>query len=290
MPMRLGFIVETRYLRQHMPGAVIDVLIQRGVGVDILNPSHGHFDLDTGLFRDASGRDFDLRRYDGVVSRNRNALGLALLSYAEKAGVPTLNTHTAVQRVRNKADMAIELGLAGVRCARTFLADHAAALADRNRFAPLILKATFGDNSQGLRLVRSAEDLADLHWGNELALAQDYLPNDGFDLKLYVCGRQVFAVRKPSPFNSRMDGVAGLIEPTAQMIQLALRCGRLFGLDLYGVDTLQTPEGPIVIEVNDFPNFTGIPGADALVADHILARIEEVRSNAHRIPAASTSL
>jgi glutathione synthase/RimK-type ligase-like ATP-grasp enzyme len=52
---------------------------------------------------------------------------------------------------------------------------------------------------------------------------------------------------------------------------LALRCGRLFGLELFGVDCVEGPGGPLVIEVNEFPNYTGVPRADELLADHVVA-------------------
>jgi ribosomal protein S6--L-glutamate ligase len=57
------------------------------------------------------------------------------------------------------------------------------------------------------------------------------------------------------------------------MMDIALRCGATFGLDIYGVDTVETAQGPAVIEVNEFPNFTGVPDAAAHIADYILAQV-----------------
>jgi len=271
---RLGIIVETRYLRQAMPGAVIRVFRGRGIAADVICPRDSRFSPERGILRNENGTEFNLNEYDAIISRNRNPLGLAMLAYADLAGILTINSHSSVQRVRNKAKMGIALTLAGIRCAPTFLADHASVLAGLTTdFFPLILKATYGDNSQGLRLIRSPEDLNDLHWGNDLVLAQQFLPSDGFDLKLYVCGNIVHAVRKPSPVNGDPSAPAEIIRPDATMVDLALRCGEVFGLDIYGVDTIMTADGPVVIEVNDFPNFTGIPGADEMIADYILGRI-----------------
>ncbi len=161
-------------------------------------------------------------------------------------------------------------------------ASRLAVLADLpEEWFPLILKATYGDNSQGLRLIRHPEDLADLHWTDALVLAQHYLPNDGFDLKLYVCGQQVFAVRKPSPFNGAPKASAQPVQPDQSVVELALRCGATFGLEVYGVDTIETPNGLAVIEVNEFPNFTGVPGVADHLADHILARVCDTGGVAH---------
>lgn len=273
MGIRLGFIVESRYLRQNMPAAVIDVLKSRNIDIDILNPVDGFFDLGAGYFHDAGGCSYDLKNYSAIVSRNRNALGLSMLCYAEMCGIPVINTHRAIQKVRNKAKMAIALEQAFIPSVQTFLADQTSVLSALADSAfPLILKATYGDNSQGLRLVRSPTELAEIQWGNDLVLAQCFINTDGFDLKLYVIEDRVFAVRKPSPFNGDSGAKAQLIEPDQAMIDLALRCGAIFDLDLYGVDTIDGPNGLEVIEVNDFPNYTGIDGAAEQVADYVLDR------------------
>lgn len=216
-----GCITEKRYLAQAMPGAVIRALVRRGHCVDILCPHGGHFESETGILRSEDGAQFDLNRYDVILSRNRNALGLAMLAYADAAGIRAINTHASTRQLRNKAKMGVALSQAGVPCAPTILADDIAALArlHDDRF-PLILKATYGDNSQGLRLVRRPADLGDICWRDGLVLAQHYLPNDGFDLKLYVCGEDVFAVRKPSPFNG---------DPSAAPIEQALSVERTGG-------------------------------------------------------------
>jgi glutathione synthase/RimK-type ligase-like ATP-grasp enzyme len=53
---------------------------------------------------------------------------------------------------------------------------------------------------------------------------------------------------------------------------LASRCRRAFGLDLYGIDCIPTDDGPVVIEVNEFPNYTGVPQASERLADYVLER------------------
>lgn len=270
---KLGFIVESRYLRQNMPVSVIETLKSRKIDVDILNPVGGYFDLEKEIFHDAGGQQYDLKNYNAVISRNRNTLGLSLLCHAEICGLTTINTHTAIQKVRNKARMAIALKQAFIPSIRTFMADETSvlsALADTD--FPLILKATYGDNSQGLRIVRNPIELAEIQWGNDLVLAQCFINTDGFDLKLYVIEDRVFAVRKPSPLNGDTGVQAQLIEPDQTMIDLALRCGELFDLDLYGVDTIEGPNGLEVIEVNDYPNYTGIAGAADQISDYILSR------------------
>lgn len=295
---KVGVIAERRYLSQSMPAAALRALKARGVWVDVICPDVARIAPETGLVHVAQeGWTADLNDYDVVISRNRNGLGLAMLSYAEAAGVLTINSYSSTERIRNKANMAVLLSRAGLLCPPTILARDASTLAGLPRSSfPLILKPTYGDNSRGLQLVRRPEDLEAVEWSDDLLLAQHYLPSDGFDLKLYVCGRSVFAVYKPTPFNGDLAAEPRPVAATPAMVELALRCGATFGLEIYGVDTIETPDGLAVIEVNEFPNFTGVPHAGECIADYVIARAGATGARkgaargtappTHRVPAA----
>ncbi|HTM09155.1 MAG TPA: ATP-grasp domain-containing protein [Verrucomicrobiae bacterium] len=269
----LGVIAERRYLRQNMPAAMMRACARRGLAFDVICPQSGRFDPAAGILTSADGQRFDLRRYDTIVSRNRSGLGLSMLSYAEGAGALTINRPSAIERVRNKADMAIALESAGIPTPPTILTANIAALAGlADDWFPLILKATYGDNSQGLRVIREREDLADIHWNDDPVLAQKFLPGDGMDLKLYVCGDEVFAVHKASPIGAALYAAPERITADRAMIDLALRAGSVFGLEIFGVDALETADGIKVVEVNDFPNFTGVAEAADRLVDLLLSR------------------
>jgi ribosomal protein S6--L-glutamate ligase len=115
-----------------------------------------------------------------------------------------------------------------------------------------------------------------------LYLAQEFLETDGWDLKLYGIGTRVWAVRKPSPVSFPEPGPAlikqtkgaELVELDTQLKDIALTCGRACGLELWGVDMAITPKGPYIIEVNDFPTYSAVPGAGAAIAQHALALVQ----------------
>jgi ribosomal protein S6--L-glutamate ligase len=228
-PPRLAVIADQRYLRQPMPSALIDALIQRGVPTEVVCADECRFDPTSGVV-ETPDHVSHLAEYDGVVARTRHGLGLVMLAYAEAHGLPVINSYAATQRIRNKAEMAVRLSRAGLPAAFTVLAPDVASLRSlaRERF-PLILKPTFGDNSRGLVLVREPAELMEIDWREDLVLVQSYLPNDGYDLKLYVCGEDVFAVRKPSPFNDDPSATAHRVGPDAAMVDLARRGARASG-------------------------------------------------------------
>ncbi|PYO65736.1 MAG: hypothetical protein DMD69_16475 [Gemmatimonadetes bacterium] len=78
----------------------------------------------------------------------------------------------------------------------------------------------------------------------------------------------------PSPFDGDPAAAPQPLRPEPGLVDLALRCGRVFGLDIYGVDAIETADGVAVLEVNEFPNFTAVPDAAGEIADFILARAD----------------
>lgn len=58
---------------------------------------------------------------------------------------------------------------------------------------------------------------------------------------------------------------------TPELRDLALRCGRAFGLELFGIDLIISSGQPYVVDVNSFPGFKGVPDAALRLADYIYA-------------------
>ena len=53
-----------------------------------------------------------------------------------------------------------------------------------------------------------------------------------------------------------------------------------FGLRLFGLDVLELPEGPVVVDVNEFPNYTGVDDAPAEIGRAVLEMAEGGRQPA----------
>jgi ribosomal protein S6--L-glutamate ligase len=66
------------------------------------------------------------------------------------------------------------------------------------------------------------------------------------------------------------------------MLRLARRVGQYFGLDLYGVDVLETPQGLVIVDINDFPSFYGVPRKVSSVAEYILHAAYRARQSRNR--------
>lgn len=263
--MRVALLAERRYLAQRQPLGLAAELRRRGCEVGLVDPGAGALDLTD----DAWPVGVDI-----CVARGRSDAVLARLLSAETHGIPTLNRHDAVTGVVDKAAMAVALAGAGLPTPPTSLASPGQ-LAEElpSHFYPVIVKPIRGDNCRGVEVCASPDAIVRLAPATrEPLLAQPFLAGDGSDLKLYGVGDRIWAVRRASPLVANGSSEAVPVELTAELRELALRCAEVFGLELFGVDCLVTPAGPVVIEVNEFPNYTGVRDADEALADHVLAK------------------
>ncbi len=263
-PLRIGLMAEARYLSQSQPTGLKNALEARGHHIILIDPQQSFYVM---------GEHHWLNGLDLIVGRGRSWGLLGLLGWAEERGVKTINTRASIAAVHNKAQMSISFANAGVPIPQTYFGSVAQLAANiPAEHYPIILKPIFGDNSRGLLVVNAPDEMAKTDWPEPVALAQRYFKTDGYDLKLYGVGDQIWAVRKESPFNPRAEGEpsrAGLVEITPALEKLGQQCGRLFGLDLFGVDTIITDDGPLVIEINDYPNYTGVPEGNERLADFV---------------------
>jgi len=266
----VGVLVERRYLAQAQPRGLVTALQSRGCRLRIVDPQASAFRLDDHAWLDG---------LDVVVARGRSWELLCLLAWAEARGLRTINRRASIGAVHNKAEMAVALEAAGVPMPRTFLGPPLR-LAPRRRSVPLVLKPVFGDNGAGVRLLRNGVELERVTWPDTVALAQELVESEGCEHKLYGIGDRVWAIERRAlfaPEGPRRPGPGPDAVPRAEAIEatpaeraLALRCRRIFGLDLYGLDCLPSANGPVVVEVNDFPNYTAVPSASERLADFVL--------------------
>jgi ribosomal protein S6--L-glutamate ligase len=262
-PLTVGVLVERRYRCQAQPAGLCAELERHGHRTHLIDPEEICRVGATGWLKDV----------DVVVPRGRSAGLLALVKHAEQRGVPVVNGGGAIRSVHNKLDMAVALIADGIPTPDTFAAPlpRLAEEIPPDDY-PLVLKPLFGDNGHGLALAWDAEELARIDWPEPIAFAQRFVSNGGWDLKLYGIGGDVWAVCKPSPFIAPAAYARrpAAVELTPELITLARRCGDLFGLELYGVDCIETADGPLVIEVNEFPNYTAVSEAD----ERLVAQVE----------------
>lgn len=259
--MRFCFILEERYAQKPMPMVIADQLEQWGHEIDVLQPYAAVTSLT----------DLSLTKYDAYVLKTvSDGPGLTILEAAEAVGIPTINNSRAIRLVRDKAVAVAFAQARGLPIPTTYFVGHPRALLQvPEDIYPVVVKPSNGTSMQDIHLVHTPEEMRQLNVDeHSYYLAMRYVENTGYDIKLYVTGQEVHAVQKSSPLHG---GVQELEIPvTREMLKIARRVGQFFGLDLYGVDVLETPEGLMIVDINDFPSFYGVPRKVSSVAEYIL--------------------
>jgi ribosomal protein S6--L-glutamate ligase len=262
--MRFCFIIEEQYRNDPMPMVVADQLLQWGHEVDLLEPQESVTEL-TGLTKQG---------YDAYVLKAvADGPGMSILEAAEAVGIPTINNSRAIRLVRDKAVAAAFAHAHGLPMPYTYFVPHPRLLKQIPlEDYPLVVKPSNGSSCKGVYRLDSPTDLTALEIAEEndsFFLAQRYAENTGFDIKVYVTGREVYAaIAKKSPLHS---GISEKFIPlTPALRKLALDVGKIFGLDIYGIDVVETPHGLSVLDINDFPSFGGVPRAVVRIAEYIM--------------------
>ncbi|HZS75795.1 MAG TPA: hypothetical protein VFA41_04225 [Ktedonobacteraceae bacterium] len=271
--MRFCFILEEKYAHKPMPMVVADQLKQWGHEIDVLQPYAAVTSLT----------DLSLTHYDAYVLKTvSDGPGLTILEAAEAVGIPTINNSRAIRLVREKAVAVAYARACGLPVPTTYFVGHPRALLKVPlELYPVVVKPSNGTSMQDIHLVRTPEEMTHLSLdGQSYYLAMRYVENTGYDIKLYVTGQEVHAIVKSSPLHGVVSEKE--IPVSREMLKLAQRVGQVFGLDLYGVDVLETPEGLMIVDINDFPSFYGVPRKVASVAEYILHAAYRNREKGHR--------
>ncbi|WP_050779534.1 30S ribosomal protein S6 modification protein RimK [Streptomyces sp. C] len=264
--MRLCFLVEEHYRHDGMPNEVVRQLTAWGHQVDVVRPGGSLLRMD-GLVRAGAHDAWVLKTVSGGP-------GLTLLEAAAAAGTTTVNDARSIRGVRDKA-LAAALGSArGLPLPPTYALARPELLAGVPDSAyPLVVKPADGSSGRGVHLVPSPDRLAALLpelAGEGMLVAQPYVPNSGTDLKVYGVGGELYATERRSPLHPDSPVRERRVPLSAEVARIAARVGEVYGLDLYGVDVLLGPDGPVVVDVNDFPSFRQMPDAAARVARAVL--------------------
>ncbi|MFD8598969.1 RimK family alpha-L-glutamate ligase [Kitasatospora sp. NPDC059646] len=263
--MRFCFLVEEHYRNDGMPMAVVHQLRSAGHRVDVLRPGADLLDLAR-LVRSGKHDAWVLKTVSGGP-------GLGLLESAAAAGLTTVNDARAIRPVRDKAQAAVVAALHGLPMPRTWAAaDPAAFAAIPGKRYPLVVKPADGSSGRAVHLVRNPSQLAGVTAPADggLLIAQPYVANDGLDLKVYCAGGEFFATQRTSPLHPHRPATERPVPLPREVAAIAAQVGEVFGLDLYGLDVLLGPDGPVVVDINDFPSFRQVPRAVQRVADAVV--------------------
>lgn len=207
--------------------------------------------------------------------------GLAVVRQLESMGVPALNGSEAIARSRDKLRCIQLLAQAGIDVPRTVMMRERAHLelaVEQIGGLPVIVKLLQGTQGVGVMLAHSFDELEsmlDTMWNleQEILLQEFVAESRGRDVRALVVGdRVVGAMRRTAGVqgefrsNIHRGGKGELIDLPEAYAREAIRAAQVVGLDVAGVDLLESSTGPRVAEVNSSPGFEGLERASGIDA------------------------
>src|SRR5213078_814237 len=209
-----------------------------------------------------------------VLRHTSSGLSLSLAGALHELGAAIVNPYPVSAALRDKIIASRILQAAGIRTPATYVASHPDQLVRLLDWGPLVIKPYQGAGGHHVRIIRSPAELAEVNCGREPVFAQRYHANDGRDRKIYAIGGRLFGVKKVFPRRTEEEKLGEPFTLTPELCELALGCGRAFGIDLYGVDIIESEGAPYVVDMCSIPGFKGVPDALRLLVQYFFAAAE----------------
>jgi RimK family alpha-L-glutamate ligase len=219
--------------------------------------------------RRADVDDVVLARLDVLPTLDGIEQGLDALEALSERGVRVLNTSTFLSIAHDKYATSVALAAAALPHPRTTRAEPGKA-PDLDFDPPYVVKPRFGSWGQSLyrcetgrALRRTLERLRGWRWFERGgAVVQEYVPNDGVDLRVIVAGGKVIGAikRRAAPGEWRTNVSLGASRtravPDLAAQALAVSAAAAVDGDLIGVDLAPTQDGVAILEIDGCPDFT----------------------------------
>jgi ribosomal protein S6--L-glutamate ligase len=287
--MHLGILSRNRNL--YSTARLVEAATERGHEVTVVDYLRCYMDITSAKPR-VLYRGSELA-FDAVIPRigaTYTFYGTAVVRQFEMAGVYSVNQSQGITRSRDKLHSLQLLARARVGLPVTGFA-HATqdieGLLDVVGGTPVVVKLLEGTQGLGVVLAetkKAAESvIGAFRQLDANILVQEFIKEArGADLRAFVVGGKVVAAMRrtssPGEFRSNLHrgGTAELVRLSAKERATALKAARTMGLNMAGVDLLQSERGPVVLEVNSSPGLEGIEKTSTIdVASRIIEFVEE---------------
>ncbi len=230
--------------------------------------------------------------FDAIIPRigaTYTFYGTAVVRQFEMMGVYPVVESQAIDRSRDKLRSLQLLARAGVGLPVTSFAHSTQdieGLLEVVGGAPVVVKLLEGTQGLGVVLAetkKAAESvIGAFRQLDENILVQEFIKEaKGADIRCFIVGGKVVAAMRrqgaPGEFRSNLHrgGSAESVKLTSMERATAVKAAKTMGLNVAGVDLLQSNHGPLVLEVNSSPGLEGIEAASGLdVAGKIIEFIE----------------
>ena len=277
--MDLKLAVLSRGPRLYSTRRLVQEAKNRGIDVEVTDP------MKFALFVDDGAIDIhyagELFTHDAVIPRIGHSItkhGVAVLRHMEQLGIWTANTGQGILQSRDKLHASQILARNKIPVPKTTYVRDIIDVEPAIDFVgglPVVIKVTQGTQGQGVFLRHTVHESRSLIQGllltGKSVLVQEYIAEShGKDIRALVVGdRVVAAMRRKARgrefrSNYHLNGTVEKVEISEEFEEQAVRAARVLGLNVAGVDLLESNNGPLVLEVNSSPGLEGIEKASGV--------------------------
>lgn len=204
-----------------------------------------------------------------------------MLYKLERQGFYMVNPPAAIEHCVDKYDILSLLEDVGVPVPRTLATEsvNEAIKAFAELGGDVIVKPIFGSRGQGATRVNDI-DIADtifkaITFHHGVIYIQEFVPHGTSDIRAFVIGDQVVSSMRRVAEGWKTNYSRGAKPAPARINrefeEIAIKSAKAVGCKIAGVDILEGPDGPRIVDVNSQPGWKGLQVvADVNIGDEIV--------------------
>ena len=232
--------------------------------------------------------------YDAYIPRGFNRQGeidyqYEIFELLQQQGRLVINSPASISIAESKAQTTFLLREAGLPVPRTLVTqDLERAIAAVQEYGMAVVKPLYGSYGLGIERLTdevSEEILPDFMDRHRVIYIQEYVPNDGRDIRAFVVGDEIpaamYRIARDGEWRTTVHqgSRCEACELTPAIRKMCLAAAKVAGLDYTGVDVMEGPDGPVILELNGTPSWHGLLEATdrnvaADVVSHVLRMLE----------------
>ena len=233
------------------------------------------------LFRDLNSM---ITRPIGRGSLEEIIFRMNLLHRLERLGMLIINPPLAIERSVDKYCALTLFQENGLPVPQTAVTEsHDEALKCFHELGgDVVVKPLFGSRGVGATRISDPDVAArifrTISFHHGVLYLQKFIPHGGSDIRAFVIGDQVVAamrrISKTWKTNVSLGAKPVTLNLSEELENLAVKAAEVIGCKVTGVDIIEGPDGPVVIELNSQPGWRGLQSVTKIsIADQIISYI-----------------
>jgi RimK family alpha-L-glutamate ligase len=232
----------------------------------------------------ANDIDAMITRPIGRGSLDEILFRMNLLHRLERLGLLIINPPLAIERSVDKYNSLTIFHENGLPVPRTAVTEsHDEALVCFHELGgDVVVKPLFGSRGVGAARINDPDIAArvfrTISFHHGVLYLQQFINHGGSDIRAFVIGDRVVAAMRRVSANWKTNVSLGAkpvpLNLSEELQKLAIKAAKIIGCKITGVDLIEGPEGPVLIELNSQPGWRGLQSVTKMnIADEIISYI-----------------